>query len=40
VADDALEAELEFLRREIYRRPDADIDARRVTAFDRYSDRA
>jgi DNA polymerase-3 subunit epsilon len=40
VADDALEAEAEFLRREIYHRPDADIDARRVTAFDRYSDRA
>jgi DNA polymerase-3 subunit epsilon len=40
VADHALESELAFLRREIYRRDDVDIDARRVSAFERYSDRA
>ncbi|MGY3236682.1 DNA polymerase-3 subunit epsilon [Bradyrhizobium sp. USDA 4448] len=38
VPDGALDAEREFLRREIYRR-DVDIDARRIDAFDRYSDR-
>lgn len=40
VADDALESELAFLRREIYRREDVDLDARRISAFDRYSVRA
>jgi DNA polymerase-3 subunit epsilon len=40
VADDAPESELAFLRREIYRRHDVDIDARRISAFDRYSGRA
>ncbi len=39
VAGDALEAERDFLRREIYLR-DVDIEARRIDAFDRYSDRA
>jgi DNA polymerase-3 subunit epsilon len=38
VAEDALEDEREFLRREIYRQ-NVDIDARPITAFDRYSDR-
>jgi DNA polymerase III subunit epsilon len=39
VADDALEGERSFLLREIYRRDDVEIDARRLDAFDRYSDR-
>lgn len=39
VAGDALETEREFLRREIYRRDDLDIEARRIDAYDRYSDR-
>jgi DNA polymerase III subunit epsilon len=39
VPDGALDAERSFLLREIYRRDDVDIDARRVDAFDRYSDR-
>ncbi|MDA9483097.1 DNA polymerase III subunit epsilon [Bradyrhizobium sp. CCBAU 11445] len=38
LAEGAVEAERDFLRREIYRR-DVDIDARRIDAFDRYSDR-
>jgi DNA polymerase III subunit epsilon len=40
VADHALESELAFLRREIYRRDDVDIDAQRISAFERYSGRA
>jgi DNA polymerase-3 subunit epsilon len=40
VADHALETELAFLRSEIYRRHDADIDARSISAFERYSCRA
>lgn len=40
VADQALESELAFLRREIYRREDVDIDTRRISAFERYSCRA
>jgi DNA polymerase III subunit epsilon len=40
VADHALESELAFLRREIYRRHNVDIDARRISAFERYSGRA
>jgi DNA polymerase-3 subunit epsilon len=40
VADHALESELAFLRREIYRHHDVDIDARRISAFERYSGRA
>lgn len=40
VADHALESELAFLRREIYRRDDVGIDARLISAFERYSDRA
>jgi DNA polymerase III subunit epsilon len=39
VTDGALESERHFLAREIYRRDDVDIDARRIDAFDRYSDR-
>lgn len=39
VAEDALDGEVEFLRREVFRRNDAAIPHRRVTAFDRYSDR-
>jgi DNA polymerase-3 subunit epsilon len=39
VPDGALEDERSFLMREIYRRDDVDIDARRLDAFDRYSDR-
>jgi DNA polymerase-3 subunit epsilon len=39
VPDGALDAERSFLLREIYRRDDVDIDARRIDAFDRYSDR-
>ncbi|GAB9241382.1 3'-5' exonuclease [Bradyrhizobium diazoefficiens] len=38
LADEAVDAERDFLRREIYRR-DVDVDARRIDAFDRYSDR-
>ena len=38
VADDALDAELRFLRSEIYQH-DADVPTRRITAFDRFSDR-
>ena len=40
VPEHAVEAEFAFLRREIYGRDDVDIDARLMTAFDRYSDRA
>jgi DNA polymerase III subunit epsilon len=39
VPEGALDAERDFLLQEIYRRNDADIDTRRVDAFDRYSDR-
>lgn len=39
VTDGALETERRFLAREVYRRDDVDIDARRIDAFDRYSDR-
>lgn len=39
VADHALESELAFLRSEIYRRHDVDIDPRRISAFERYSGR-
>jgi DNA polymerase III subunit epsilon len=39
VSDGGLDAERSFLLREIYRRDDVDIDARRIDAFDRYSDR-
>jgi len=39
VADRALENELAFLRREIYRRHEVDIDARCISAFERYSGR-
>jgi DNA polymerase-3 subunit epsilon len=39
VAEDKLETESEFLRSEIYRQPDAEILSRRMTAYDRYSDR-
>lgn len=38
VPGEALDVERDFLRREIYRR-DVDIDARRIDAYDRYSDR-
>jgi len=37
VGETALEAELEYLRREIYRREDVEIPRRLLTAFDRYS---
>ena len=40
VFEEALDSESAFLRREIYRRHDVDIDARRVSAFERYSVRA
>ncbi len=40
VAEDVLEAERDFLRVEIYRRQDAVIDARLLTAFERYSERS
>lgn len=40
VAEHALKSELAFLRREVYRREDVEIDARRISAFDRYSVRA
>ena len=39
VAEDALIDEIEFLRREVYRRTDVTIPHSRVTAFERYSDR-
>ena len=39
VDEDKLEAELSFLRKEIYQR-DIDIDHREITALDRFSDRA
>jgi DNA polymerase III subunit epsilon len=39
IDEDALEAEAEFLRRDIYQRHDVVIDARRFTAMDRYSNR-
>ncbi|MEN2990386.1 3'-5' exonuclease [Tistrella sp. BH-R2-4] len=39
VAEADVEAELTFLRLEIYRRAELDIPVRRLTAFDRYSDR-
>lgn len=39
VSNEFLEAESEFLRYEIYRRSDVDILSRRITAYDRYSDR-
>jgi DNA polymerase III subunit epsilon len=37
VAEDALESESVFLRSQVYRREDMSIDARRVSAFERYS---
>lgn len=40
VADHFLETELAFLRNEIYRRHDVGIDARLISAFERYSGRA
>ncbi|WP_426440423.1 3'-5' exonuclease [Bradyrhizobium genosp. P] len=40
VAEEAFETECDFLRTEIYRRNDAVIDARLLTAFERYSDRS
>jgi DNA polymerase-3 subunit epsilon len=40
VFEDALDSESAFLRREIYRRHDVEIEARRVSAFERYSCRA
>lgn len=39
VGDDALETESAFLRLQIYRREDVKLDVRRVTAFERYSNR-
>lgn len=39
VPDGVVDDERSFLLREIYRRDDVDIDARRVDAFDRYSER-
>lgn len=39
VTDDALDVERDHLRGEIYRRQDVDIEAVRIDAFDRYSDR-
>jgi DNA polymerase III subunit epsilon len=39
VPENGIEAEFAFLRREIYGRDDVDIAARRMTAFERYSDR-
>jgi DNA polymerase-3 subunit epsilon len=36
ISEDAAEAELHFLRSEIYRYPDADPPMRRLTAFDRF----
>ncbi len=40
VVEDILEAERDFLRVDIYRRGDAVIDARLLTAFERYSERS
>jgi DNA polymerase-3 subunit epsilon len=40
VAESTFEAECEFLRAEIYRRSDAVIDTRLLSALDRYSARA
>ncbi|WP_456710891.1 3'-5' exonuclease [Bradyrhizobium sp. USDA 4452] len=39
VPEGAVEGERGFLMREIYRRHDVEIEARRIDAFDRYSDR-
>jgi DNA polymerase-3 subunit epsilon len=39
VEEPLLEAELSFLRKDVYRRDDAHIDVQRVTAWDRYSER-
>ncbi|WP_194391052.1 hypothetical protein [Bradyrhizobium sp. CCBAU 51765] len=39
ITEDQLETESEFLRSEIYRQPDAEILSRRMTTYDRYSDR-
>jgi DNA polymerase-3 subunit epsilon len=39
VEQDKLDAELHFLRQEIYQR-DVDIDCREITALDRFSNRA
>jgi len=39
IAEDALEDELQFLRAEIYRWPDADPPIQRLTAFDRFRSR-
>jgi DNA polymerase-3 subunit epsilon len=39
VPEEAFEAECEFLREQIYRRKDAAIEARLLTAYERYSDR-
>jgi hypothetical protein len=39
VPEDNFDAECEFLREEIYRRKDADIESRLLTAYERYSDR-
>ena len=40
VTEETFETEREFLRSEIYRRSDAAIDARLLTAFERYSERS
>lgn len=40
VGEDAFESECEFLRTEIYRRRETVIDARLLTAFERYSERS
>jgi DNA polymerase III subunit epsilon len=40
VSEEIFEAECDFLRTEIYRRRDAAIDARLLTAFERYSERS
>ena len=40
VSEEAFEDEREFLRAEVYRRTDASIDARLLTAFERYSERS
>ena len=39
VVDDALETESAFLRSRVYRREDVNLDVRRVSAFERYSNR-
>jgi DNA polymerase III subunit epsilon len=39
VGDEALEDESAFLRSQVYRRKDVKLDVRRVTAFERYSNR-